>query len=58
MRDDHTAQIRVRLNAAAAQIRARIDAKAAQIDRQLNEERGPLQVPIVPDIDLMMRLST
>jgi hypothetical protein len=58
VRDDHTAQIRARLDAAAAQIRARLDATAAQVERQLNEERGPLQVPIVPDIDLLMRLNT
>ncbi|MFI6904849.1 DUF6461 domain-containing protein [Nonomuraea sp. NPDC050394] len=57
VRDDHSASIRTQLDAAAADIRARIDTTAAQIERQVNEERGPVQVPVVPDIDLMMRLS-
>ncbi|MBB5079005.1 hypothetical protein [Nonomuraea endophytica] len=57
VRDDRSARTRTQLDAAAADIRARIDATAAQIERQVSEERGPVQVPVVPDIDLMMRLS-
>ncbi|MFI6390591.1 DUF6461 domain-containing protein [Nonomuraea sp. NPDC050540] len=57
VRDDRSAGTRARIDAAAADIRARIDATAAEIERQVSEERGPVQVPVVPDIDLMMRLS-